>query len=1156
MSSYTPEQRRAIASDANLVVTAGAGAGKTRVLTQRWIRLLMDPTREIDQVVAITFTKKAAGEMLERCRKELRALAAGGNSRAAALLERLDEARIKTFHSFCQSLLALYPVEAGLDPEVRLADDLEAGLLLSEAVDECLTGVAHGGDEAVIDLFTRFGRTRLAAHLARLIVQMRNLGESPSTLREATVAAAAQLSDPAPLVAAVGEAVAALLAYPTKPGNKGHEQQEQLRRTWTALAPRLTDLTAADTPALVDELRAVADGINASAVKPKKPLVDAIDAFAAAGTTEEAARVALAVLDLMVQCLQRYQARKEQANLLDFSDLVERLGQLLAASPAVRAELAEQHLIFLNDEVQDTDPSQWAVVRQMLTSPGEEEIPPGRVFIVGDPKQSIYRFRGARVEIFDRVTREVAPAVANQVSLMQNFRSQAGLIRLINALFDYAPMAWHRPERERAAELLLSASSGMEGRREEAVQIAGRIKEMVADGELLIWEAASPGAPEQARAARYGDVTILLQAMTHASLYAGALAAAGIPYYVVAGDGFFQAQEILDVENLLRVLDDPADGIALAGWLRSPHVGLSDNALAAMGLHPQGFLGAWSDSAFQATGLDRAVLERTRRLMPRLWQLAWQEPLPRLLPELYAELNLFPVLLAGQAGEAAIANLEKLAAKVNDFAGQGRHQFPDLLRWLRSAREAEAREGTAATEEEGGNSVRIMTVHKSKGLEFPVVVLPDIGRSQRSDAPEILLHPQVGLAPRLLDEAGEEVRTGLRDRALDLNQQESEAEFRRLFYVAVTRARDYLVLSAVQPKPAAEGNAPATWLHWLFAACGADVAAPPPVLTCGGIALPVRVADTAIMTPEAAVREIAAGAPLSGAPDRSANMAGQLSPEAEAVLRHAGPLTGEQPGDGLQTSASRLMVCQDCPRKYYLQSVLGLPDLKRVPTGWDALIRDPAEAEDVARESVIEPTVRGSIVHTVCERLNDPAELERLLTQAVQAYEIDPNHPDVEKALREPLRRYVQSDFFRRIQAAREVHSELPFRLAAGGMMLEGFIDKVLVEADGAVVVDFKTNQVQTPQQIDKAAEHYRLQMQIYALAVQERLGRPVKEMILYFLTPGEARVGTPDESGLRAQLAEMGAHLRTVSAWTEFPPRVAHCSQCQYQDFCREQLS
>jgi ATP-dependent helicase/nuclease subunit A len=262
--------------------------------------------------------------MLERCRKELRKLARSATpagARARQLLEQLPEARISTFHSFCQSVLRFYPVEAALDPEFRVADDMEAGTLLAAAVDETLTAAAASADEPVVDLLARFGRSRLAEHLQRLISQMRNLGESPASLRQATLAAAARLGPRDGLTLPVRLAVADLLAYQTKPGSKGREQQEQLAQTWARLDPLLADgLAGEGALVLVAELRTMAGAINGNSLKPKPPLVEAVNAVEAALWTAEEARVGLAVLDLMERALGCYQARKDAANLLDFAE--------------------------------------------------------------------------------------------------------------------------------------------------------------------------------------------------------------------------------------------------------------------------------------------------------------------------------------------------------------------------------------------------------------------------------------------------------------------------------------------------------------------------------------------------------------------------------------------------------------------------------------------------------------------------------------------------------------------------------------------------------------------------------------------------------------------------------------------------------------------
>lgn len=1172
MSTYqpTPEQAAAVSRAENLVVTAGAGAGKTRVLVERFLRILADPAVDLEQVVAITFTDKAAAEMRDRVRATLRERARTGGAeaqRARTLLGRLERARISTFHSFCQSLLRAYPVEAVVDPEFQVADELTAGTLLAEVVATALDVALMTPDEPVVELLSRFSRDAVTEALADLIRQMRNLGLAPATVREQTRATLAEQADPTPHVAALQKAVDDLLA--AKASARGQEMQRQVREAWVALAPRLGELEGPGATELVRALGNMISGIDARSL-PKEAVQAARAQVAALGArlnNTAAGALAEALLGLAERAWAEYAAAKGAAGVLDYGDLIAHLRHLLETHPGVRAEQSAQKLRFLVDEFQDTDPQQWDIIRLLVTATDAGPLPADRLFIVGDAKQSIYRFRGARVEIFASTAERVLAAGGGRIPLNTNFRAQDGLIRLVNAVFrglmandpavPYEDMKERRPARERVAEILMGAAEEEEDvRHQEAERIAARIRAMVDEGELLVWEAPAPGEPERARPVRYRDVAILLQAMTNVHVYASALARAGVPHYVVAGDGFFAAQEIQDVANLLHVLDNPANGVALLGWLRSPHIGLSDDAVAAMGLHPGGFLAAWTDPEFHAPGkADDTRLQRARWLVPLLQRLAWQEPLPRVLPALYEAVGIFPLLLAQPGGERQVANLAKLARQAAGFARQGRHQFSDLLRWLRIAMAQEAREGLAATGEEGGDTVGIMTVHKAKGLEFPVVVLPDLGRRTQTDRGALLMHPQVGLAPVLNDEGGEERPSALRERAKDLDRAEAAAEFRRLFYVAATRARDYLILSAgrVTRKSKAPGEWPDTWLHWLFAAAGADVAAPPAALHLGGITLPV-VASVPAAAAVAPVRRLVDEHPeLRLAPGQAE---GDVPPVAASILQRIGPVRLAPATGGLPSSASRLLVYQDCPRQYYLQFVLGVPDLRRPPAGWDALTVAPTDPndDDVPQQSVLEPTVRGSIVHAVCERLCNPADLEELIRQATQDEGIDPDHPGVEQEIRGPLRRYVASDLFRQLQAADEVHSEVPFRLEAGGLFLEGQMDKVAVVDGRVLVVDYKTNNVRTPPEIAAAAEHYRLQMQVYALAAAQVFGRPTADAVLYFLVPGQAVSchAHLDATVTQARLEELGRTLQGAHGWNDFTPNPAHCPQCQYRTYCR----
>lgn len=1162
MSRYTPQQEQAITWPHNLSVTAGAGAGKTRVLVERFLHWLEQPDTDLEDMVAITFTERAAREMRGRVREELyRRAAAGGpaeRQHARRMLERLERARISTFHSFRQALLRAYPVEAALDPDFRLIDELESGLLLAEAVEAVLDAAVAEGGEPAVDLFSRFSRTALADGLAGLVADLRNLGLTPEQARQLT---RQTLADQA---AGGGERRAALAAAVTAVATRGSSARgaamaRDFQAAWERLYTRLPELDGGGdgAAALLAELAGLAGALDGRSVTGKDELKAALAELEAAAANPEAGRLAETLLDLAQAALNRLEVAKAAASLLDFGDLVERTGRLLAAHPAIRAGWRERCRWVMVDEFQDTDTTQWRVIGLLLGDP----LPADRLFLVGDVKQSIYRFRGARVELFGAARAAIsATAGGGEVDLGTNFRSQGSLIAFANHTFSrlipgYVGMRAHRPQRERAVELLLPAPQPDGAgrvrpapREREAELLAARIAAMVRGAEELVWAPATPGGEEAPRPVRWGDVAILLQAMTHVNTYALALARAGIPHYVVAGNGFFGQQEILDVSNLLAVLDNPADGIALLGVLRSPYVSLSDEAVYRMGQHRGGLAGALADAGLGLTGPDDAALEGARTLLTDLRRIVWQEPLPGVLPAVYAASGIYPVLLARPDGERRVANLEKLADRVRSFGASGRRQFADLLRWLRVCMGRSVREGLAATEDESGDTVRLMTVHQAKGVEFPAVCLPDLGRRQLRRSGAFLLEPGTGLAPVLRDAGGGERRTALREAARRADEAADGAEFRRQFYVAATRARDFLLLSG-RPAPTAADNPPETWLQWLADACGADLAASPGRVDFGGVTAVVTAPapdgpgepGTLPALPEPAVaqhpefRRAPGFDPVQTVP-----------PEVAALMRRVRPVAAARQRDGLQVAVTRLLDLQDCARKYYLKYVLAVPDLRG---GSPA----PVDADLLpAAETALEPTLRGQIVHAVCERLSDPAELDALVHQAAADFRTDPDTAAFAREVWTPLRRYAGSAFFARVRTADRVLSEVPVRMQVGDLVLEGQIDKLLITGSQAVVADFKTNQVETPAAIAATAAHYRLQMEAYALAVTQQMDLPVADAVLYFLVPGQAVPIAADAAVTRQRLEAMGRTLAGAHGWGDFPPNADHCPHCQYREFCR----
>ncbi|WP_242347124.1 UvrD-helicase domain-containing protein, partial [Anaeromyxobacter terrae] len=644
---------------------------------------------------------------------------------------------------------------------------------------------------------------------------------------------------------ATAEAIA--LAGPQAASAGARDLVEGVRRALDALAPsdRQGEIDAA---ALGRLLALAAAGKGKRLGKGDGPLRELKDALAAASealaplAAEALAADAKAELcRLVADAEARYAARKRAARAVDFDDLLVLARDLLRRDAALRSELRARYRALLVDEYQDVNGVQQELF-ELLAGPGT---PRGPILVaVGDLKQSIYRFRGADVAVFARLVRRLDAGEGRVLYLSDNHRSAPAVVDLVNEVFarcmrppdgasprddeirfsDADRLVPHRPEGSRpACELLEDAGEGnaAERRRREADAIARRIEAVVAGtaGVAVRERGDGPGGGERVRCPRLGDVAILFRRLTQIGEYERALRAAGIPYRLARGGGFYQAPEVRDLGELLATLADPADAIGWAAVLRSPMCGVSDSTLllaarAGLGWIARAHAGGLPDEILRALSADGAgalapgAAEQAVRGVPaedwaRLARLleVWRELhalRDRLAPDALLgraveRLDLDAALLAGPDGERRAMNVAKAVALAARFAADG-GTAAELARHLRAQAARPPREPEA--EVESGDAVAILTVHQAKGLEWPVVFVPDLGARARSDARRALLDPAGRVCAMRYDAAAErfDETASVRD-ARDHERRASAAESRRLLYVAMTRARDHLVLS-------------------------------------------------------------------------------------------------------------------------------------------------------------------------------------------------------------------------------------------------------------------------------------------------------------------------------------------------------------------------
>ncbi|MCA9242081.1 MAG: UvrD-helicase domain-containing protein [Planctomycetales bacterium] len=1124
-TDYTPQQAAGItARDVSIALDAGAGCGKTFVLTERYLSHLAHPSEsaepplELHELVAITFTDAAAREMRERIRAKCLARMRESSGESAGywyrVLREIDSARVSTIHAFCSTLVRGHALELGLDPNFHLLDQAAADVLLSEATDDYLRLQLEQRSADVMQLAAEFGvaglKSRLTAMLDAVGAEVQTwLDKPPEEIVAAWRGCFAERIEPLQREQLASSPEIEIIRSMIPVCTGAADTQAKLARLDALLASVLAQEA---TPADIAETRALAkvqgvcgkkaDWPDAAAkkrygdaCKKLRDQIDKLNAWTEHPDQLEAARMAQRLARVAAGVAAAYEARKADSAALDFNDLLT-LAHRLLTDPEFRDAQRQARAgvrLLLVDEFQDTDQLQVDIVKTLVG----DAVGQGGLFFVGDFKQSIYRFRGAMPEVFRRLQEEI-PA-EGQLPLSVNFRSQPAVLSFINGLFQplfgrrYEPLHPSRPQLapEPAAQFLWAAApagaSAEAKRRCEARRIAQHIQQLLEDPTERIAEKKDSGWT--ARRVKRGDIAILFRALSDVQFYEEALRDAGIDHHLIGGHAFYSQQEVFDLLNLLRVVVSRCDEVSLAGVLRSPFFSLFDETLLWM-VRSAGSLNAAIARKGAVEGLDseqQRRVDHARSVIAELRATKGSATTAQVIRTALDRTAYDAALLAEFLGERKLANLEKIVeqARVADQTRPG--DVDAFVRQLSEFIARQPKEALAATTGEEDDLVRLMTVHHSKGLEFPVVFVADLARESRSDGTLAALDPCLGPLVKPTDSA-DDALLGI-DLYRAVQNQEEREESLRTFYVACTRAADLLVLSsAVEDFDKLKGQ----WLERLADVfnlqTGARIAQPAAELL-------VEVVHHSDAAPSGI--EIAHGVNLPKLLDKADTRARPVSAPAEVAS------IAINPADLRRFSVSRLT-----GKLHYRREVAA-----------DSLL------ETDAKQSV-DPIALGTLIHAVMERI-DFAEPARLATWCeALAPQHERRRPELaaEEAAR-LIENFLQSDRCKELRTARSVKREVEFLFdfsRAGGLdaQLQGYIDCLYEDSEGHWrVLDYKSN-VTTAAKAEKLAETYRLQMWVYALAVEQALGVQVESLELFFLRPG-VEVSIAWNAEVKAQAAE-----------------------------------
>ncbi len=1099
------------ALDETLFVQAAAGSGKTRALVDRIVRLVASGTAGLDQVAAITFTEKAAAELRDRVRRRLDDLGLRSNDdeeagRVAVALDELDGAAIGTLHSFAQRLLTEHPIEAGLPPRVEVLDEVASAvafdhrwrrfvdrLLADPAVEHALLLAMAGGvslDHLRLvalafdqnwDLAEAHAPTRAdevphwTGDLARLLAEADAVVDECDHCCDDDDLLLADLTALGQWVRRVrdGSDEYTQLSLLGRWGGRPNARKRGKKGNWPAY-----DL----------------DGLRGRWVR----LDDDLD--------ELRGRVLLQAVQRLAVDLRRFTLEsadeRRAAGELEFHDLLVLSRQMLrdpAHGPGVRAALHRRYRHLLIDEFQDTDPIQIelaVLIAGTGDATGREwddiDTRPGHLFFVGDPKQSIYRFRRADISLFLRAAARFG-AGERGVALTTNFRTGAGVVDVVNHVFGsliveqvhdglpsqppYVPFVPVRPDAPTGppvavlgADIHEDEPNADEVRRREAADVAEAIRRVLTEG-WLVDRAPQAPTPDW-HPARLGDITILVPTRTSLPALEDALSAAGISYRAESASLVYASRLVRDLLLTLRAVDDPTDELAVVAALRSPLFGCGDDDLYRF---RRDHGGRFDHSRPLPDGVAEAdpVVAGLSYLREMHHERRWLSP-SELTDRIVRDRRLLELGEADGRARDLWRRVRFVVDQARAWTDATNGTLRQYLAWIRQQTAEGSRVSEAVLPETDDDAVRIMTVHAAKGLEFPVTIVSGMStRPMRQRAGAEVVWPP---GQPCIIKVGNAVVSDAFEQWKPIDEQMSHDERVRLLYVACTRAQDHLIVSLHRPtrKKEPDGLDKLTSAELLTQALADRLPALPAIAAPAGAAAPAPAVP-----------------PL-----------GDVSPAASAGPADAPP--DLPPFDVWQRQLADALAVSRRPRTVAATALTddGRPDVLTDP----GLHKRPRDLDLPPWQKGRYGSAVGRAVHGVLQTIDlrgadDDATLAAAVASQAAAEGIVGHEGHVralvEAALASPTVREAASN-----RHWREVYVGVPL---AGDRTLEGYVDLLYRRADGLVVADYKTGPAGLDADLDPLVARYRTQGASYAHAVAAATGEPVVAVVFVFLTPDGA---------------------------------------------------
>ena len=1092
MERNIPQERAIKTIDKNIAVNAGAGTGKTKVLTERFIEILkngdLEKDKEIEGIVAITFTKKASQEMVDRIREEIRNHFSQGE-KWSRYYRDMEKANISTIHSFCANILRENPIEAKIDPMFEVLEDYTAVKLLKESIQEVLLKGLEEDEDVykVLRILKNNTLDRLIEDIYNVYNMIRTVGVSFKEVKVKSLEYINDLKIKEEDLETIRETLIYLMDNLTK-GSKIYKLKET--PMWIKFSEG--NYSEDELPEILDYLYSNM-GTSSKEAEKMELLKSTLEkaALASEGTN---LWIYETILDLIIETDLSYSLKKKEIGGLDYDDLQIITSNLLD-NEEVRNKYQKRYKYIMVDEFQDTNELQKNIIYKLVSK--DSKLDRSNLFIVGDPKQSIYGFRGADIDVFYEVLEDIKEvSTEDTITLEKNYRTVGTVLRFINNIFEkimtkkYDSLSefWESENQidvEVLENLELEIPKGQSEseyhRHYEAELIAKRIKQLVGEGKF-----------------KYGDFAMLFRATTRNHIYEEALKNFGIPFYNTGGKRYFLQQEVLDLINALKSISNPFDQIATIGFLRSPMIGLTDTTIYWIIKERKSTVYSSMLELVGNAKLEKEEMEKLEaaiNLFQKLYEIRDFYGLSKLVDKLIKKTFFIETLLLTQSGKQSIANIYKFKDIAKDFERVNGGSLEDFIDYIEESRNRDESQGKV--ESENADVVKLLTIHKSKGLQFPVVIIPEMSTGNVNNRSNILFDKNIGIGLKL--DSGRALYDSIKK---DIDNKDKE-ERERVLYVAMTRAEKMLIL----------GN---QGRNQGFKNLIKDIIDPEQSRSISNIDMTMEGYRPVKLIEEELINE---------------------KGSAELDL----PLLYDVEGYGFRNierySISQYLTFAECNRRYFMDYYRRIS--RRVELEADQDL-DPDE------EYSISPMDKGNIIHKFCEEYRLDSDENDLIQEITKSFAIKYNDE-----IKRELQPYIDNYLKQYKGDWDKVYIEKEFYLKVGDSFITGIIDRINIRDNKAEIIDFKTNKMINK---NRLIEQYTSQLQLYAYVVQEIMGIEIERARLSFLTNGDYAdipIGKDDLQANLSNIKEFMDFVRVNGNIRDYKQSENCNDYCPHKEIC-----